>query len=193
VMRSTSPTSPTTGGTSAGNAISAEGRLSLLEPDVARGVSAATTPCDAAAPERWNGLDDDCDAQIDEEFVVPGPIQVTLYWETDADIDLSVVDPQGNVVSWQTPQSATGGFLDRDARGACGEGETQRGENVVWATPTPPFGQYHVVLDYYEDCRGVGETEAVFSVSVDGRIVGAYRYRIAGDTHNVTVATFAVP
>lgn len=168
-------------------------RVGLLQPELVAGVAVVEAACDPSTRETWNGIDDDCDAQIDEEFVVAGPIQVTLWWQTDADIDLSVVDPSGNPVSWKSPRSPTGGFLDRDARGACGGGETQTGENIVWATPTPPFGQYHVVLDYYEDCHGVGRTPVVFSVSVDGRIVGTYRYPIDPGTHGVTVATFGVP
>jgi hypothetical protein len=192
-FRQGSPQSPPLGGGGTGAGLAVEGRVGLLQPELAHGVSPAVASCDRSAPEVWNGLDDDCDAEIDEAFVSAGPIQVTLYWETDADIDLSVVDPVGNVVSWRSPQAATGGYLDRDARGACGGGETARGENVVWATPMPPVGQYHVVLDYYEDCRGVGETDTTFSVSVDGRIVGAYRYRLEPDGHGVTVATFGVP
>ncbi|MFO0683822.1 MAG: MopE-related protein [Sandaracinus sp.] len=138
------------------------------------GVTTSSIQCIPGAAEACNGLDDNCDGRIDEGCGwQSGAVQITLSWDTGADIDLYVTDPSGFEINYAARESPTGGILDHDARGACVPG-TGTIENVYWSTPTPPRGEYYVALHYWGDCGVAGMTPAHVSISVGGRIVGVY-------------------
>jgi hypothetical protein len=153
-------------------------------PTFAANVQVLGTTCNPGAAEVLNGIDDNCNGQIDEGWVQSGTLQITLGWATGADLDLYVVEPNGNQIYYGQTQSSSGGYLDRDARGVCTDGQT--GENIYW-TGGPPGGHYIVQVNYYEaDACNVGPTTFVVSVAFNGEIVGAYQYTIGfGDTVNV--------
>ncbi|MBW2463744.1 MAG: DUF2135 domain-containing protein, partial [Deltaproteobacteria bacterium] len=164
-------------------------------PQTAQGVTVIETSCTQGAAEVCNnGIDDNCNGQIDEGCgYSSGNIQITLAWEGGADIDLYVTDPAGEVVSYRNTQVASGGHLDHDGRGACranDQGNTV--ENVYWASPNPPAGNYQVELHYYGECNSnAGPTTATVSVSVGGQIIGAYNYVLAPE-QRVTLLTFPI-
>jgi uncharacterized protein YfaP (DUF2135 family) len=99
-----------------------------------------------------------------------------------------VVEPDGFEISYVHDRSRSGGWLDRDARGTCENGET--GENVFWAG-TPPPGSYSVRVHYYSGCTGAGPTPFYLSISYGGQILGAYEYTITED-QTVEVASFGL-
>ena len=159
-------------------------------PTLATGVTVVQHACTAGQPEVFNGFDDNCDGQIDEGFVGSGSIQITLWWQTGADIDMYVTDPTGETISYSHRNASSGGELDRDARGACTNNETT--ENVYWNTPNPPSGAYRVEAHYYSECNSAGPTPIVMSISVGGAIVGAYQYTLR-PSERTTMATFNIP
>jgi len=164
-------------------------------PQTVQGVTVIETACTQGAAEVCNnGIDDNCNGQIDEGCgYSSGNIQVTLAWQGGADIDLYVTDPAGDVVSFQTPQIASGGHLDHDGRGACRSNEQANTvENVYWASASPPSGNYQVELHYYGECNSnAGPTTATVSVSVGGQVLGAYNYVLAPE-QRVTLLTFPI-
>lgn len=155
------------------------GQSAQVQVQVQAGVTAVGIQCAPGAAEQCNGLDDNCDGRIDEGCGwQSGAIQITLAWQTGADIDLYVTDPSGFTISYQDRQSPTGGVLDHDARGACVRGSDTI-ENVYWSTPTPPRGQYMIELHYWGDCGVAGVTPAQVSISVGGRVVGVYNVTLS--------------
>ena len=168
-------------------------RIHVQQPQTHAGVVQVEQVCNAQAPETFNGRDDNCNGQIDEGFVGSGAIQVTLWWDTDADVDLYVVDPAQNEISYQNRESPTGGLLDRDARGTCISADRQTTENVYWHTETPPSGQYQVLVDYYQACGQAATTPIVLSISVGGQVVGTYQYELNPTDRRLTMATFQIP
>jgi len=155
-------------------------------PVLVTGVTTITAACNPNAPEILNGLDDNCNGQIDEGWVGSGSLQITLGWSTPADIDLYVVDPTGTEISYMQTQSPSGGFLDRDARGACTDGEVV--ENVYW-NGQPPAGHYVVRVNYYSNCDAAGPTPITVSIAYGGQVVGAYQYALS-DQETVEIASF---
>ena len=172
------------------------GAAIAVQPTLTAGVSVMEVSCTQGAAEQCNGLDDNCNGQIDEGCgYQTGAVQITLAWNTGADIDMYVTDPSGQEVSYQNTQTPSGGQLDHDARGQCrADQQNNRIENVYWNSPQPPSGMYQVALHYWGEC-GVhaGPTQTTLSIAVGGRTIGAYAYTLQPGQPKVTVATFNLP
>jgi hypothetical protein len=129
---------------------------------------------------------------------VTGTLVVTLTWDTEADLDLHVVDPRGTEIwthapsSWKAPPVGTpvprdawkdGGNLDFDSNAQCVI-DGRRQEDVVWAR-TAPSGRYVVRVDTPSLC---GEVAARWNavVSLGGRVVAqAAGTSLASDTRGL--------
>ncbi len=160
------------------------------------GVTVANQTCEGSAAEQCNARDDDCDGEIDEGCgYATGSIQVTIAWDTGADIDLYVTDPAGESIFYNKDhrRSASGGHLDHDARGDCRpEQENSRVENAYWENPQPPSGEYLVELHYFGPCGDHGRTSTTLSIAVGGRVLGAFNYELEPE-ERVRVITFSIP
>jgi hypothetical protein len=91
---------------------------------------------------------------------------ISLQWDTNVDLDLQVVAPDGSVLDAKHPTgSGAAAFasatLDRDSNAACAV-DGIRTENVVWNDEWPE-GRYHVFANLFDAC---GEASVRFSVSV---------------------------
>lgn len=115
-----------------------------------------------------------------------GRFVIALSWDTQADLDLHVVDPNGveiwkrNISSYEPPPPGSapeppgtphpGGVLDFDSHAQCVP-DGRHAENVVYAD-RPPSGRYLVRVDTFSLCR---ETAAHWRVEalLDGVSIGA--------------------
>ena len=94
-----------------------------------------------------------------------GALVVSLQWDSEADLDLHLVTPDGvevwarNINSYLAPLPGTavdpeawkaGGILDFDSNAGCVI-DGRRQENVVWQSP-PPVGAYRVRVDTASLC-----------------------------------------
>ena len=95
-------------------------------------------------------------------------LAVSLRWDTEADLDLHLVLPDGTIVwsgnlnSYVPPPpgepedpnaAAAGGILDFDSNAQCLI-DGRREENIVWRGPmaAPPAGAYSVLVDTFSLC-----------------------------------------
>ncbi|MEO0324544.1 MAG: MopE-related protein [Myxococcota bacterium] len=166
------------------------------QPQLAQGVTIVESTCTQGAQEVCNGLDDNCNGQIDEGCgYQSGNIQVTLAWNSGADLDMYVRDPMGNTLSYENRQSSTGGFLDQDARGACEPGQPNNTiENVFWNQANPPQGTYDVMVNYWSGSTcstNAGPTNLTLSISVGGQVIGSYAYTIQPN-QRLSIAQFQI-
>jgi hypothetical protein len=115
-----------------------------------------------------------------------GELVIALSWDDFANLDLHVVDPNGNEIfkrdinSYQAPAPGSpreapntphdGGVLDFDSEADCVR-DGRRAENVVWTDP-PPKGHYLVRVDTFSLC---GEPAARWHVEayLHGVSIGA--------------------
>jgi hypothetical protein len=95
-----------------------------------------------------------------------GDVQVSVSWNSAADVDLHVVEPGGEEVYYGNPNSAAGGELDLDSNAACNS-DGPRNENIVWPTGSAPTGEYIVRVDHWAAC-GATQTDYVVTVQVQG-------------------------
>jgi hypothetical protein len=96
-----------------------------------------------------------------------GDVQVSVAWNSAADVDLHVVDPTGEEIYYGSRTSASGGELDLDSNAACGS-DQPRNENTVWPAGEAPAGTYIVRLDYWDSCDAP-QTDYVVTVWVKGQ------------------------
>ena len=103
-------------------------------------------------------------------FVPEGELVVSLEWDSNADVDLLVKDPNGvvlggkNINSWSPPPPGgglpppdaylSGGVLDVDSNANCFI-DGRRRENAVWKRE-PPLGAYQAFVAMPQPCQTVG-------------------------------------
>ena len=171
--------------------------VTAQQPTVATGVTVVEATCVQGAAEQCNGLDDNCNGEIDEGCgFQSGNIQVTLAWPTRADLDLYVTDPFGEQIFYGNERAQqSGGHLDHDARGGCDNQQADSNlENVYWNQANPPQGGYQINVHYWDGSRcstNAGPTTFTLSISVGGQIIGAYNYTISPG-QRVNVASFQI-
>jgi len=166
-------------------------------PQPAQGVTVVEASCVQGAQETCNGLDDNCNGQIDEGCgYSSGNIQITLAWNTGADLDMYVTDPQGETISYSHTRTQSGGHLDHDARGSCNPNQANNNiENVYWDQQNPPQGVYRVEVDYWSGSgcsTNSGPTMLTLSVAVGGQIIGAYNYQLNPNSGRVPITQFQI-
>ncbi len=96
-----------------------------------------------------------------------GDVQVTLLWDSVADLDLHVIDPFGEEVWFGEALSSSGGELDVDMHGNC-EGSSNPVENVFWPPGEAPRGSYRAGAMFYSTCEGGGTVSFEIVVHLDG-------------------------
>jgi hypothetical protein len=133
------------------------------------------------------------DKSYDAIVVGTGDVQVTVAWDTDADVDLHVVDPSGAEIYWGERESPSGGQLDLDSNAACA-GDNVRNENITWAVGTAPQGTYTVRVDYWSSCEAPETRYTV--LTNNGGEIDIYHGTFNGDGNyggrgsGVEIATF---
>lgn len=185
--RSTAAPPSGNGGANARGSITISGG----QPTVSEGVTVVETTCVQGGQEACNGLDDNCNGQIDEGCgYQSGDMQFTLAWQNGADLDMHLYGPGMHL--YYAEAEALGGHLDKDDRGTCvSDGNDQSNvENIYWQGQEPPSGSYRVNVTYYDDChRQNGPTAFTVQAVVGGQVYGPYQYT-ATEEQEVDVFTF---
>ena len=88
-------------------------------------------------------------------------VQVTVSWDTDADLDLHVADPTGHEVYFGSRVVESGGRLFPDSDDC--EPDNIRNERIAWTEGTPPPGLYEVRLSHFDSCDAE-ETNYILTV-----------------------------
>lgn len=91
-----------------------------------------------------------------------GDVKITLSFDRTHDLDLHVVEPNGEEISYENNASATGGFLDLDSGSNC-EPSPANSENIFWPPGGAPSGEYRVTVHNYQHCT---PGEIAFSVRI---------------------------
>jgi hypothetical protein len=109
------------------------------------------------------------DCTQDEPQLGTGDIQITLRWQSSADLDLHVTEPNGTEI-WYSDKgpTSTGGRLDVDSNVNCEENGSV--ENVYWPVGQAPEGRFQVEVDGYT-VDGCGGGQYTVVANVRGREV----------------------
>ncbi|GAA0579261.1 hypothetical protein ACFQH5_14640 [Halomonas salifodinae] len=101
-----------------------------------------------------------------------GDIQVTLRWNGLDDLDLAVLDPNGDTVFFANTTTPSGGELDVDSNAGCTTSYSPPIENIFWDSRTPPDGDYVATVTLYERCHEHSEPIPFeLAITIDGSTV----------------------
>ena len=126
------------------------------------GASPTTTPAPArATASAWHGSARG-ERSIRGVAVKVGDPQFTLIWDTDADLDLHVIEPGGKEIYWEEPKGKKGGELDVDNTKGFGP------ENIYWLVESDgpgsakvkgpgPSGDYQWFVVYWGGFGGIAK------------------------------------
>jgi hypothetical protein len=118
-----------------------------------------------------------------------GDVKITLSFDRVHDLDLHVVEPNGEEIFFENNGSATGGQLDLDSGEHC-QPSAANSENIFWPPGEAPTGEYRVSVVNYEHCTP-GLIEFSVRIAYDSS-VETYRGSFADGSvgSRVDVATF---
>lgn len=102
---------------------------------------------------------------VSERDAGTGDVQLTLSWASDADLDLAVIEPDGNEIYFSAKTSPSGGELDVDANVGCDNDGSL--ENIFWPSGEAPPGSYTVKVTGYE-VDGCGSGDFTLDITVGG-------------------------
>jgi hypothetical protein len=117
--------------------------------------------------------------RIEREGGETGEIEIALIWKNRNDLDLHVVDPQGEEISFLRKTSASGGWLDIDQNAACSSTIDDPVEHVRWKADVVPNGTFRVYVNHYSNCGAPDPTEFHVEVKNGNKVApfdGIIRY-----------------
>ena len=130
---------------------------------------AADAPPECLSPEPATPAPAQPAGPTPEPVLGTGDVQVTLRWESNADVDLHVTEPAGTELWFGSPgPSPTGGQLDVDSNVGCLQEASV--ENVFWPTGGAPAGEYTVEVNGYQ-VAGCGSGAYTVTAKVRGQQV----------------------
>jgi hypothetical protein len=100
-----------------------------------------------------------------------GDVKVTLSFDRLHDLDLHVVEPNGDEIFYDHPMSETGGQLDLDSGSQCMT-TSANAENIFWPPGGAPAGDYRVFVQNYQQCSA-GDITFTVRVAYDS-VVNTY-------------------
>lgn len=108
-----------------------------------------------------------------------GDVQVSLTWDTRSDIDLWLIEPNGNKIYYANKISSTGGALDFD-------NTVEYGPENIFYKNVAPTGTYKVQVKYYS-----GTPVTNYNVVVkNGSVVNTYEGTLSSSGQLNDVVTF---
>lgn len=124
--------------------------------------------------------------------VVDAPFRISLSWQNRDDLDLHLVEPDGNRVSYMSKRGRTGCQLDVDMQGE----QLHQVENIYWEELSRLKGNYYVEVNNYSanHCRSGEESLDGFTVEVEhlGSTVNYSYPKKVRNRETVKVLNFAV-
>ncbi|MFN4034285.1 MAG: YfaP family protein [Fimbriimonadales bacterium] len=98
-----------------------------------------------------------------------GDPQFSLSWDNRNDLDLHVIDPQGNHIFFRQRTSPTGGELDVDANAEGLRATDRPVENIYWSPGNAPQGTYKVYVHHYANHGDRDPTPYTLRITMNGR------------------------
>jgi hypothetical protein len=110
----------------------------------------------------------DVEERLGQAGAKSGDVQISLAWNNVNDLDLHVVAPSGETISYQSQRSRCHGMLDVDMNAGT-PSSSRPVENIFWPTGQAPKGEFTVIVHHYSNHGGMDPTRYQVIVKVDGK------------------------
>lgn len=133
------------------------------------------------------------------EFTPPGELltatgmQISLTWNSEANMDLEVRDPIGGSLYFDTPTVASGGQFGVNANSVCDNRVSENAnEQATWPAGVVPTGSYELLVYYQplQDCPTGEPVSFTIQATVDGQAVPVFEGTLS--PNQVFLASFVV-
>lgn len=100
-----------------------------------------------------------------------GSIEISLLWNTNADLQLLVRDPSGEAVYDDNTTSRSGGILEENGNVNCANTTTSPVSYIYWPADRLPPGTYEVEVWYQNNCTDISPVTFNLTTRVNGQVV----------------------
>ena len=104
-----------------------------------------------------------------------GKLQVSLSWDQLNDVDLHVIEPNGEHIYYGHETSVNGGQLDVDSNAGCGIDDPVRNAENIYYEDSPDvtieYGEYEVLVDLWSACQIGEDTLYTIIVYYGGEVI----------------------
>lgn len=96
-------------------------------------------------------------------------VEITLHWNSTANLDLRVIGPDGYEIAAGRTQSPTGGYFQQPvgANEHCPSAGRAPIEVITWRLGTAPSGVYRIIAEHVNSCNAAAEDKTLFWVRVN--------------------------
>lgn len=115
-----------------------------------------------------------------------GDIEISLLWNTNADLQLLVRDPRGDSVFDDTPEVPSGGRLGAAGNVGCRVSQTSPVSYIYWPEGILPAGLYEVEVWYQNACNDTRPVSFTLNILVNGQQVYVDTVQAAPDQRYLT-------
>ncbi|MGH7439752.1 MAG: heavy metal-binding domain-containing protein, partial [Polyangiaceae bacterium] len=133
-------------------------------------------------------LDPEFSSRLQREGGATGELRISLLWNNTNDLDLHVVTPSGEEISFSHKKSQCGGLLDVDMN--VSSPSSKPIENVFWAHGSAPRGNYTVWVKQYSVRADQNSTPFRIEIVAGGK-VSHYSGTVTGDGTRETACTYS--
>lgn len=131
-------------------------------------VPARAQRTDPPPPPRPDYLRDNLEELLRTNRAGSGDVRISLTWNNRNDLDLHVLDPNGEEINYQHRRSRSGGLLDIDMN-VRAPLRAPAVENVYWPVNGAPSGTYKIYVNFYSQHDTVNATAYTVRVLIRGR------------------------
>lgn len=103
-----------------------------------------------------------------------GKLHISLSWNQENDVDLHLIEPNGEKIYYGHRRSQNGGELDIDSNAACYI-DGVKNENIFYEDEPEiivEYGEYEVLVDLWSACNITEPTEYIITAYYGGVIIG---------------------
>ncbi len=97
-------------------------------------------------------------------------LTIILSWNSTADFDLQVTEPDGAAIDYFNPEAESGGAFGGDANGGCSQTQESPSETVYWENE-PPAGMYEIGVAYVFPCGASDPVPFTITISRNGEVI----------------------